>query len=248
MLGRSRHVSATQAGGGCTSRGSRPGWAGTWVRGSLLLAVALVLVAAGCNGDAPPAEDTGVDEVAAAQDIQARFLENLSVHCGEAFPGRLAVAPVGDEMLTGTEELLVHFRDCEADEVRIPFHVEVEETESWDSSRTWYVMRVADGLELRHDHREDDGSEDDRTWYGGFSMDTGTPNRQDFSSPERTEAAGVPVGWRIQIEPGVVYRYGTIREGEYTWMVEFDLSQAIEGEIPDAWGHDEPPSRIPGPP
>lgn len=212
------------------------------------LAIILALAVVGCGGDPPPPDDTAADDLVGPAESQLAFLDNLSVHCGEAFPGRLAVAPEGDGMLTGTEELLVHFRDCEPGEVRIPFHVEVEETDSWDSSRTWYVMEVPQGLELRHDHREEDGSEDDRTWYGGFSMDAGTPNRQDFSSPERTEAAGVPVGWRIEIEPGVAYRYGTTREGEFTWMVEFDLSEPIDGEIPHAWGYDEPPSRIPGPP
>jgi hypothetical protein len=185
----------------------------------------------------------------AGEDPQARFLDQLSHHCGEAFVGGLSVAPEGDGMLTGTEDLLVHFRDCEEDEVRIPFHVEIEDAGEWDSSRTWYVMRVPEGLELRHDHRESDGSEDTRTWYGGFSVGAGTPHQQDFSSPERTEAAGgVPVGWRIEIVPDEVYRYGTTYDGEYSWMVEFDLSERFEDEIPDAWGHDEPPSRIPGPP
>ncbi|TVR66106.1 MAG: hypothetical protein EA422_02720 [Gemmatimonadales bacterium] len=180
--------------------------------------------------------------------VHAAFLENLSVHCGEAFPGRLMLTPEGDDMLTGTEELLVHFRDCEEDEVRIPFHVEVEADDSWDRSRTWVVTRVTQGLELRHDHREPDGSESTRTWYGGFSVGEGTPTRQDFSSPERTEAAGVPVGWRIEIEPGVHYRYGTTFDGEFDWMIEFDLSSPMAEPIPPVWGADTPPSRIPGPP
>lgn len=227
-------------------RGVRAGSGGSiaftegWHR--ILMALSILALAAGCGGDAERSE------AAAGQDPQEDFLSHLSVHCGEAFPGRLALEPEGDEMLTGTELLLVHFRGCEEGEVRIPFHVEIEDSGEWDSSRTWYVMRVEEGLELRHDHREPDGSEDTRTWYGGFSVDAGSPGRQDFASPERTQAAGVPVGWRIEIEPGEVYRYGTTREGEYTWMVEFDLSRPFEGEVPDAWGHDRPPSRIPGPP
>jgi hypothetical protein len=219
---------------------SRNPWSFRRGRFPFLCSAFVLALLVGCGGDEAP------DEMDDPQDL---FLENLSAPCGEAFLGRLSVAPEGDGMLTGTEDLLVHFRDCEPEEVRIPFHVEIEDEGSWDSSRTWYVMDVPEGLELRHDHRESDGSEDDRTWYGGFSVGEGTATRQDFSSPERTEAAdGVPVGWRIEIVPGEVYRYGTTYDGEYSWMVEFDLSEPFADEIPDAWGHDEPPSRIPGPP
>jgi hypothetical protein len=218
-----------------------------------LLAAALVLAPAGCAPDG-----------AAGPDTHTAFMKNLAHHCGQAFPGALTLEPPGDEMLTGTEELLVHFRDCEDDEVRIPFHIEVEgrgegEVEGggkadsrvesrWDRSRTWYLIRHADRLELRHDHRRPDGGESTRTWYGGFTAGPGTATRQDFVSPERTEAAGVPVGWRIEIEPGGHYAYGTTYDGEYDWRIEFDLSTPLEGAIPPAWGHDRPPTRRPGPP
>ena len=226
-------------------------------RGILALALPFVFLGVACGGgDAPegePVESTvaeGVPGEASPEtsEIHRSFLANLSAHCSDAFRGRLVLEPEGDPMLTGTEELLVHFRDCEADEVRIPFHVEIEATGEWDRSRTWYVMQGDGDLELRHDHRQPDGSEDTRTWYGGFSVGEGSATRQDFASPERTEAAGVPVGWRIEIEPGFHYRYGTTLDGEYDWMIEFDLSEPRAGEIPPAWGWDRPPSRIPGPP
>jgi hypothetical protein len=202
----------------------------------------------GRRGDASGRPGDTSIRPAAAEGPQQAFLENLGAHCGQAFLGRLALTPEGDAMLTGTEDLLVHFRDCEPDEVRIPFHVEVEATGQWNRSRTWYVMAVEQGLELRHDHREPDGAESTRTWYGGFTRTEGTATRQDFRSPERTAAAGVPVGWRIEIDPGAYYRYGTTYDGEYDWMIEFDLSRAVDGEIPAAWGAQNPPSRVPGPP
>jgi hypothetical protein len=187
----------------------------------------------------------GGDEGAA---IRAEFMANLGYHCGEAFPGRLTLEPPGDEMLTGHEQLVVHFRDCTRNEVRIPFHVEIEEQQRWDRSRTWYLIRHPDGLELRHDHRREDGSESTRTWYGGASDGDGTPHRQDFTSPERSQAAGVPVGWRIEIVPGRRYAYGTTYDGDYDWRVEFDLSRALDGQPPLPWGHDRAPAREPGPP
>jgi hypothetical protein len=217
-------------------------------RKSVRSTVMLLCIATTACGEAERSGEGTATPAEAGASAQREFLDNLAAQCGQAFEGTLMLSPEGDAMLTGTEELLVHFRDCEADEVRIPFHVENETTGEWNRSRTWYVMTVDDGLELRHDHRESDGSESTRTWYGGFTATPGTANRQDFASPERTAAAGVPVGWRIEIEPGSFYRYGTTRAGDYDWMIEFDLSRPRAGEIPAAWGAVNPPSRIPGPP
>jgi hypothetical protein len=210
---------------------------------SLTTGFAALLLACGpAEGDAPD------DTHARPDDARAAFLANLAAHCGEAFPGRLELEPPGDDMLTGTERLIVHFRDCALDEVRIPFHVEIEAEDRWDRSRTWVVTRHADRLELRHDHRRPDGSESARTWYGGFTADRGTAHRQDFRSPERSAAAGVTVGWRIEIEPGRRYAYGTTYDGEYDWRVEFDLGAPLDEPPPLPWGHDREPTRRPGPP
>ncbi len=210
------------------------------------LAPALLLAAvgsalAGCGGDAP---STG--------DPHQAFLENLASMCGGAYTGALVFEPEGDAMLTGTELLVADFRSCTPDEVQIAFHVEIEgeagEASTWDRSRTWFITRTEEGLELRHDHREPDGSESTRTWYGGPSVGLGTATWQDFASAERSAVAGVPVGWRIEIEPGVRYRYGTTFDEAYDWMIEFDLSAPLDREAPPAWGADQPPSRNPGPP
>jgi hypothetical protein len=214
-------------------------------------AVAAALAFAGCGAGTDTRQPDGapvVTPAAARAPVQAAFLDNLAAQCGQAFGGRLALTPEGDDMLTGTEQLLVHFRDCEPGELRIPFHIENEAKGEWNRSRTWYIMAAAEGLELRHDHREPDGAESRRTWYGGFSAGVGSANRQDFASPERTAAAGVPVGWRIEIEPGAYYRYGTTYDGEFDWMIEFDLSRPLAGPVPPAWGWEVPPSRVPGPP
>lgn len=200
-------------------------------------------VAACSDADAPE-----TDGVAATESAHAAFMANLAHHCGEHFPGRLTLEPEGDPMLTGTELLVVHFRDCAPDEVRITFHVELAGEDRWDRSRTWYVMQHGDRLELRHDHREPDGAESARTWYGGFTERPGTATRQDFASPERTARAGVPVGWRIEIEPGVRYAYGTTLDNAYDWRIEFDLSSPLDGSPPMPWGHERAPSRAPGPP
>jgi hypothetical protein len=213
--------------------------------GSALLVAVLL---SGCGDAADRAVIDTPDAALAADTPHGAFMANLAVHCGGHFPGRLTLAPEGDTMLTGTELLLVHFLECGGDEVRIPFHIETGAGDGWDRSRTWHVIRHDDRLELRHDHREPDGAESTRTWYGGFTGSDGTATRQDFVSPERTAAAGSPVGWRIEIEPGVRYVYGTTQDGEYTWRIEFDLSRPHTEPVPSRWGHDRGPSRIPGPP
>jgi hypothetical protein len=193
---------------------------------------------------APPAteDDAAIDATVNSADaaaISRAFLANLASHCGEAFPGGLTLEPPGDDMLRGDELLLVHFRECPAsgDTVRIPFHIEAEPGE-WNRSRTW-ILTLADdgGLELRHDHREPDGSPSEVTFYGGFSDPPGTAIRQDFTSAERTESSGFHRGWRIEIEPGVRYTYGTTRRGEWSWRIDFDLTTPVDPP-PAPWGHE----------
>lgn len=164
------------------------------------------------------------------QPVQDAFWANLEQHCGEAYRGRLVERPEEDRLFTGDEDLVAHFRECRAEELKIPFHV------GENRSRTWVLMRTDDaaGLELRHDHRHEDGTEEDNTWYGAFTRDTGTPDRQEFL---RTSEEAMISGWRIEIEPGRRYTYGTIRNGEWRYRIDFDLSETVP-EPPAPWGHD----------
>lgn len=166
-----------------------------------------------------------------------QFLTNLSEQCGNAYPGSLTKEPEGDEMLTGDELLVVHFRKCDDDQLKIPFHIEVGENE-WDRSRTWIFTLQEDGLELRHDHRNPDGTKDDVTMYGGYSVEEGTATRQEFKSVPRSEERGYFRGWRIEIEPGERYSYGTIRDTTWSWRIDFDLSEPMEETPPAPWGHE----------
>lgn len=173
------------------------------------------------------------EETTPAQD----FLANLALHCGNAYPGGLTLEPPGDPMLQGDELLVVHFRSCADRELKVPFHIE-KEPGVWDRSRTWIFTHTDDGrLELRHDHRREDGSEDDVTWYGGFTETSGTATRQEFVYRDRVYEDGSTRGWRIVIEPNVRYTYGTIRNGEWTWRVDFDLSEPMSEVPPAPWGH-----------
>jgi hypothetical protein len=104
-------------------------------------------------------------------------------------------------------------------------------------------IRHADRLELRHDHRHEDGSEASNTWYGAATPDFGTAHRQDFVS----ERNGVRSGWRVEIMPGEHFTYGTTRNGEWRHHLEFDLTMPVAAP-PMPWGHETRPSqrRTPG--
>ncbi len=208
---------------------------------SILLAILSVAIGAACARSpraVPTPQPDGAAESVAVDALDA-YWTNFQTHCGRAFPGRLAVEPPGDDMLSGDEMLIAHFRDCSEREMKIAFHIERDGGASWDRSRTWVLRRIGDQIELRHDHRHEDGSADQSTWYGGFTHSPGTANRQEFEFIDGAPMPGVWRGWRLEIEPNVRYRYGTVRNGEWRWRVDFDLSSSIPSP-PPAWGHSAP--------
>jgi hypothetical protein len=165
-----------------------------------------------------------------------QFFENLRQHCGNAYAGRLTVARPDRMDLTGDEGMIVDFRDCSDGELRLPFHIERPAKSDWDRSRTWIFTRHVRTLELRHDHRHEDGTSSEETMYGGFTQSPGTAQRQEFILADRVADDGAILGWRVEIEPGVRYTYGTIRGDAWTWRVDFDLTHPIS-RPPAPWGH-----------
>jgi len=203
-----------------------------------LIAVVTMMAVWGCAHADPSPHDASftMSDAATAAAGQQGFWDALSRHCGSAYRGSLTLEPPGDDMLTGTEELIVHFRECSQTEIRAPFHIEQEAAADWDRSRTWVFMRTAQGLELRHDHRHRDGTPDETTWYGGHTATPGSAERQEFVYAESRATDGLVRGWRVEIVPGERYTYGTIRGGEWTWRVDFDLRQSVPAP-PAPWGH-----------
>lgn len=216
----------------------RDAGAGTVVRAvtlMTLIVVAAVLVACG-QGDVERADRAGADTL--VDTSQDAFWEALSSPCGQAFPGRLVVDRPDRDMLAGDEELIAHWVRCEDDLLHIAFHIGHDGGEGeWDRSRTWVLTRDERGIELRHDHRHADGTEEEETWYGGRTIDRGTPQEQWFLYEERRGPDGEPLGWRLEIIPGERYTYGTIRGDDYTWRLDFDLSEPVPAP-PAAWGHE----------
>lgn len=169
------------------------------------------------------------------------FLARIATHCGQAFEGRVLVdEPAQAESPFAGKTLVMHVRECNADGLKVPFHV------GDDHSRTWVLTRTPDGLRLKHDHRHEDGSEDAVTQYGGDTAAAGTAQRQAFPVDADSIAtfereglnASVTNTWAMEIDPGQRFLYELSRPGGRLFQVEFDLSRPVPPP-PTPWGHPE---------
>jgi hypothetical protein len=159
---------------------------------------------------------------------QDAFMASLNALCGQRFEGRVVTTQAADASFASSR-LLMHVRDCSADEVRIPFWV------GEDKSRTWVISRNEDGgLTLKHDHRDPEGNPDGLHWYGGDTTSAGTANRQEFPvdefSIELFNAGNAAVSttnvWAVEVHPGRIYAYELRRANRYL-RVEFDLTRPV---------------------
>lgn len=169
-------------------------------------------------------------------DPQQIFFERVARLCGKAFEGAIVSPPVASDSDFAGKRLVMHVRSCTDREIRIPFHV------GDDRSRTWVLSRTGSGLRLKHDHRHEDGSEDEVTQYGGDTDGPGIPERQTFPADEFTKAlllrvgnrAGVDNVWAMEMRPGTVFAYELRRPNRF-FRVEFDLSRPV-APPPPPWG------------
>jgi hypothetical protein len=158
---------------------------------------------------------------------QDAFMGRLMALCGQRFEGRVVTTDPADADFSG-KRLLMHVRDCSANEVRIPFSV------GEDRSRTWVITRTATGLRLKHDHRHADGTEDAVTWYGGDTATAGTAGRQDFPVDEFSKDLFTREGrtvsntnvWAVEVQPGQTFAY-ELRRANRHFRVEFDLARPV---------------------
>ncbi len=191
--------------------------------------IALILLATGL---ANPAMGSPLDT----------FWSNLQALCGQAFSGELIRAPEGESAFSD-QALTMHVRECREDQIRIPFVV------GDDRSRTWILTRVEiDGqqrLELKHDHRHADGSEDEVTMYGGSTTNQGLATIQLFPADEQTRQIIEPAHanvWRIELIPGERFSYHLRRLGaSRVFQVDFSLLEPASPP-PAPWGWQDRPA------
>lgn len=162
-----------------------------------------------------------------------QFWLTLQSHCGKAYEGAL-VLPEEDEAFGG-KKLVMHVRSCSETEMKIPFFV------GDDRSRTWILTKIDGRLTLEHDHRHEDGTEDDVNFYGGTSSNQGKAGIQFFPANPHTQklipAAATNVWWITIDETTFTYnlkRLGTDR----IFKVSMDLTKPIATPAA-AWGWEE---------
>ncbi|MEM7414154.1 MAG: hypothetical protein AAF389_01585 [Gemmatimonadota bacterium] len=196
----------------------------------------LLCAAMGACGSVDEPADAEPEPESTEVDPQVTFWDNLQSMCGQAYEGRLVESVPPDPSFEG-QRMVMHVRSCDVAEIRIPFFV------GEDRSRTWVLTPTSVGLRLKHDHRHEDGSEDEVTQYGGDTEGRGTGESQDFHADDFT-AELVPAAatniWTIELVPGVSFAYALRREGsDRRFRAEFDLSQPIDTPLPP-WGAEEP--------
>ncbi len=168
---------------------------------------------------------------------QQQFFNHIKAYCGQAFAGKVIKSNASDKSML-SQSLIMHVRECSETQIKVPFHV------GDDRSRTWVISKTSEGLQLKHDHRHQDGSADKITMYGGSTNDGGSARAQSFPADEHSKTmfvannmtASVANTWLIEIVPGKVYRYGLQRPGR-EFVVEFDLTKPVPPS-PKPWGHD----------
>ncbi|TMP03908.1 hypothetical protein CWC11_12695 [Pseudoalteromonas sp. S3178] len=166
------------------------------------------------------------------------FFNNIAVHCGKAFEGKVSVDNAKGPSSFDNKKLIMHVRKCTDSELQVPFHV------GDDASRTWIITKTGSGLSLKHDHRHKDGSDDVSTMYGGHTLDAGSAQMQAFPADQYSkelfvaQAIAQSAGntWQMYIYPEV-FTYRLIRKGR-EFKVDFDLTKPI---TPPAapWGYEK---------
>lgn len=156
------------------------------------------------------------------------FMARLQALCGQKFEGRVVSTDAADADFRG-QRLVMHVRDCAADEVGIPFAV------GEDRSRRWVVTRTGAGLLLKHDHRDPQGEIHGYHMYGGDTAGPGTAARQEFpvdaESIAQFRAGGAEVSttnvWAMEVHPGRMFAYELRRPEGRFFRVEFDLARPV---------------------
>lgn len=181
---------------------------------------ALILI--GCTGTAAPPNP------------QDAFMRQLAGFCGKAFAGRVVTTDPADSAFAD-KPLVMHVARCDDDVIRVPFHVGA------DRSRTWVLTRTETGIQLKHDHRHEDGKPDILTMYGGDTANPGTATRQEFPVDAESIALFKANGaersitnvWAMEVTAtGFAYE---LRRADRHFRVEFDLTTPV-ATPPPPWG------------
>jgi hypothetical protein len=169
----------------------------------------------------------------------SELFTRLAALCGKAFAGRLVSSDPQDTAFA-SQPLVMHIARCDAKSIRIPFHA------GEDRSRTWVLTKtdaLGSTLQLKHEHRHQDGSLDALSNYGGDSdpqSELSGGSRVEFPADAESIALFTAQNrsvsnsnvWALELDDHQ-FAYELRRPGRH-FRVEFDLRQAIPIP-PPAW-------------
>ncbi len=163
-----------------------------------------------------------------------KFWTNLEKHCEQAYEGTLTAGGREGDGFSG-KELTMRVIKCTPEQIKIPFFV------GDDQSRTWILTKKNGLVELKHDHRHEDGSDDKVTMYGGTSTNLGTSGMQIFpADPHTCTLLPYACGniWWITLDDKT-FTYNLRRIGsDRLFTVTFNLEKSIESTR-KPWGWKE---------
>ena len=160
-----------------------------------------------------------------------QFWQKLKEHCGKAFEGTVTSGATANDGFSG-KRLVMHVLSCSEDQLLIPFNV------GENRSRTWILTKVKDRIELKHDHRHEDGKNDTVTMYGGTTTNSGLPGIAVFPADQitvKTIPAAATNVWWITIN-NTTFTYNLRRIGsDRLFTVTFDITKPVDKPLP-SWG------------
>jgi hypothetical protein len=160
-----------------------------------------------------------------------QFWQQLKQHCGKTYEGTVTSGATINDVFSG-KRLVMHVLSCSENQLLIPFNV------GENKSRTWILTKVNDRIELKHDHRHEDGTKDAVTMYGGTTTNSGLPGIAVFPADQLT-ASTIPtaannVWWMTINNKTLTYNLRRIGS-ERLITVTFDITKPVEKPQP-SWG------------
>jgi len=160
-----------------------------------------------------------------------QFWKKLKEHCGKTFEGTVTSGATANDGFGG-KRLVMHVLSCSESQLLIPFNV------GENRSRTWILTKVKDRIELKHDHRHEDGTNDAVTMYGGTTTNTGLPGIAVFPADQMTiktiPTAATNVWWMTINNTTFTYNLRRIGS-DRLFTVTFDITKPVDKPLP-SWG------------
>ena len=160
-----------------------------------------------------------------------KFWSKITSLCGETYRGKIISGQSAGDFQG--KELIMHVLSCDEDKILIPFNV------GENRSRTWILTKDQEQrITLKHDHRKEDGTNDEISMYGGTTPNSGLSSMAIFPADQETidliNYAGTNVWWITVSDESFTYNLKRIGS-ESQFSVSFDLTNPVE-QPQASWG------------